>query len=123
MGETLPKEEEIHELLLEVGISPSSYGFQYITYALQLIMTDASYLHRITSRLYIAIADRYKVTSCSVERNIRHAVARAFTVCCMDFAESLFRNCINPNTGVPTNSQLFARLYFYLVNNYAGKSA
>ena len=123
MGETLQKEEDIHKLLLKVGISPSAYGFQYITYALQLILTDESYLHHITSKLYTAIAERYHVTNASVERNIRHAIARAFTICSIAFSESLFKNCINPNTGVPTNSQLFARLYFYLACKHTGKSA
>lgn len=114
---------EIHELLLDIGLSPGVLGFQYITHALQLIMMDETYLHHVTKTLYIDIAKQYNTTPSGVERNIRHAIATAWTHGSLECINRLFRNSINPEKGVPTNTQFLARLYFYLVNKPHGKSA
>ncbi len=117
---------EIQELLLDIGLSPSVIGFQYITYALQLVLEDEAYLRHVTKLLYIDIAKKYHSTPSSVERCIRHAITTAWTHGSLEQINMLFRNSINPEKGVPTNSQFLARLYFYLTNNptkRTGKSA
>ena len=108
---------EIHELLLDIGLSPSLIGFQYITYALQLALEDEVYLRNVTKLLYIDIAKKYHSTPSSVERCIRHAIATAWTHGSSEQINKLFKNSINPQKGVPTNSQFLARLYFYLTNS------
>ena len=114
---------EIHELLLDIGLSPSLTGFQYITYAEQLALKDEGYLRHVTKLLYIDIAVKYNTTPASVERCIRHAIATAWNHGSVEQISKLFRNCINPQKGVPTNSQFLACLYFYLVNKNSKLSA
>lgn len=110
---------EIQELLLDIGIPPSLSGFQYITYAEQLALTDEEYLRHVTKLLYIDIAKKFRTKPTSVERCIRHAIGVAWTTGSIDQINSLFRNSVNPSKGTPTNSQFIARLYFYLANKSA----
>ena len=114
---------EIQELLLDIGLSPSLIGFQYITYAEELALMDEEYLRHVTKLLYIDIASKYHTTPTSVERCIRHAITTAWTRGSKEQINKLFRNSINPSKGVPTNSQFLARLYFYLANSEDEKSA
>ena len=114
---------EIQELLLDIGLSPSLIGFQYITYAEQLALTDEEYLRHVTKLLYIDIAVKYHTTPASVERCIRHAISTAWNHGSKEQINKLFRNSVNPNKGVPTNSQFLARLYFYLANAHSIKTA
>lgn len=116
-------EAEIQDLLLNIGLSPATFGFQFITYAEQLILTDEKYLHHVTTMLYIDIAKKYNTTPAAVERNIRHSITSAWLHGSLKEIHKLFRNSINPEKGVPTNSQFLARLYFYFINNSPGKSA
>lgn len=114
---------EIQNLLLDIGLSPSVAGFQYITYAEQLALKDEEYLHHVTKLLYIDVAKKYHTTPSCVERSIRHAIASAWQHGSITCINELFRNSVNPEKGVPTNSQFLARLYFYLVNRPGNKSA
>ena len=116
-------EAEIQDLLLDIGLSPSVTGFQFITYAEQLILMDEKYLHHVTKLLYIDIAKQFQTTPAAVERNIRHSITSAWLHGSLKEINKLFRNSINPEKGVPTNSQFLARLYFYFINNCPGKSA
>lgn len=116
-------EAEIQDLLLNIGLSPAVMGFQFITYAEQLILMDEKYLHRVTTMLYIDIAKKFQTTPAAVERNIRHSITTAWLHGSLTEIHKLFRNSINPEKGVPTNSQFLARLYFYFINNSPGKSA
>jgi len=114
---------EIQELLLDIGLSPSLTGFQYITLAEQLALRDESYLRHVTKLLYIDIAVKYNNTPASVERCIRHAIATAWNHGSVEQISKLFRNSINPKKGVPTNSQFLACLYFHLANRDSKLSA
>lgn len=114
---------EIQDLLLDIGISPSLVGFQYLTYAEQLALTDEEYLRHVTKLLYIDIAKKFHTKPSCVERGIRHAINAAWNHTSPDQISKLFRNSINPQKGIPTNSQFIARLYFYLSNNHQNLSA
>lgn len=116
-------EAEIQDLLLDIGLSPAALGFQFITYAEQLILMDEKYLHHVTKLLYIDVAKKFQTTPAAVERNIRHCITTAWLHGSLAEIHKLFRNSINPEKGVPTNTQFLARLYFYFINNRPRKSA
>lgn len=116
-------EAEIQDLLLDIGLSPAALGFQFITYAVQLILMDEKYLHHVTKLLYIDVAKKFQTTPAAVERNIRHCITTAWLHGSLAEIHKLFRNSINPEKGVPTNTQFLARLYFYFINNRPRKSA
>ncbi len=115
--------KEIQELLLDIGMPSNLAGFQYITYAIQLALDDEAYLYHVTKLLYIDVAQKFHTNPSSIERCIRHAINVAWMYGSMEEIKKLFRNSVNPNKGVPTNSQFLARLHFYIVNNMTNKSA
>ena len=58
--------------------------------------------------LYPAIAKKYKTTSSSVERAIRHAIEVAWSRGKMDVIQELFGYTIHAGKGKPTNSEFIA---------------
>lgn len=106
----------IHEILLSIGIPPNLLGYMYLVEAMQMILLNPVYLHSVTKGLYIDIARKYGSTPQRVERAIRHAINTAWLIGNIEYIDHIFKNCVNPNKGVPTNSLFLARLYFYISN-------
>ncbi len=109
--------EVIQEILLSIGVPPNIYGFAYITYAVELLLLDSEYQHYVTKGLYVDIAQRYKTTPSRVERAIRHAISVVWLHGDADLIHRIFRNCVRPDKGVPSNSVFLARLYYYAKNH------
>lgn len=65
-------------------------------------------LNYITKLLYPTIAKKYKTTSSSVERAIRHAIEVAWSRGKMDVIQELFGYTIHAGKGKPTNSEFIA---------------
>ncbi len=108
--------ETIQDILLSIGIPPNIYGYAYITYAVELLLRDSEYQHYVTKGLYVDIARKYKTTPSRVERAIRHAISVAWLHGNADLIHYIFRNCVRPDKGVPSNSVFLARLYYYIKN-------
>lgn len=105
-----------HNLLLRIGIPAHLYGYGFIIYALELIMLDPDLLHHVTKGLYIDIAKKFQTTPSRVERAIRHAIHVAWLHGDINFINHIFQSSIRPDKGVPTNTMLLARLYYYIIN-------
>ena len=71
---------------------------------------DRNMLHYITKFLYPAIAKKYKTTSSSVERTIRHAIEVAWRRGNLETLEEVFGNTVCAGRGKPTNSEFMALL-------------
>ncbi|MBQ8246056.1 MAG: sporulation initiation factor Spo0A C-terminal domain-containing protein [Lachnospiraceae bacterium] len=104
----------IQEMLLSIGVPPNIYGYAYITYAVELLLRDSDYQHYVTKGLYVDIAKRYKTTPSRVERAIRHAINVAWLHGNTELINHVFRNCVRPDRGVPSNSVFLARLFYYI---------
>ena len=107
--------KDIQKMLLDIGFPHHVYGFNFITYALQLIMIDPSMLHHVTKELYPDIAKHFYTTPTRVERAIRTAIQIVWIYGNFPLIHKIFGNTIRPDKGVPTNSQLLAGLYLYLM--------
>ena len=115
LGEdTLLKEEEksiegeVTEIIREIGIPAHIKGYQYIREAICITVEDPNMLNYITKLLYPTIAKKYKTTSSSVERAIRHAIEVAWSRGKMDVIQDLFGYTIHAGKGKPTNSEFIA---------------
>ena len=108
--------DDIQDVLLDIGIPSSLLGFMYITYAEQLVLSDPSYMRKITKGLYQEIATKFDSTPTRVERCIRHAIEVGCTQGNVDSIYRLFKNSVNPLKGTPTNGQFIARVYYHLAN-------
>jgi two-component system response regulator (stage 0 sporulation protein A) len=67
-------------------------------------------LQYVTKFLYPAIAKKYKTTSSSVERTIRHAIEVACRRGDIEVLEEVFGNTVCAGKGKPTNSEFLALL-------------
>lgn len=108
--------DDIQDVLLDIGIPSSLLGFMYITYAEQLVLSDPSYMRKITKGLYKDIAEQFNSTPTRVERCIRHAIEVGCTQGNTESIYRLFRHSVNPLKGTPTNGQFIARVYYHLAN-------
>ncbi|MCQ2550453.1 MAG: sporulation initiation factor Spo0A C-terminal domain-containing protein [Lachnospiraceae bacterium] len=107
-------DRRIHELLLDIGMSPRLLGYRYIVSAVKMIQEDPDYLDNITKWLYVDVAKNCSSTPSRVERNMRNAIACAFGQGDYDTINYVFKNSVNPLKGVPSNSQFLATLYYYM---------
>ncbi len=101
-------EGEVTEIIREIGIPAHIKGYQYIREGIMMSVDDPNMLNYITKLLYPTIAKKYKTTSSSVERAIRHAIEVAWSRGKMDVIQELFGYTIHAGKGKPTNSEFIA---------------
>ncbi len=116
-------ELDVTNLLLEIGIPAHIKGYQYIREGIMLSFYDKNMLHYITKCLYPTIAKKYKTTSSSVERTIRHAIEVAFRRGNRQVLEEIFSNTICSRKTKPTNSEFIALLTDKLRLEYRTRNA
>ncbi len=116
-------ELDVTNLLLEIGIPAHIKGYQYIREGIMLSFYDKNMLHYITKCLYPTIAKKYKTTSSSVERTIRHAIEVAFRRGNRQVLEEIFSNTICSKKTKPTNSEFIALLTGKLRLEYRTRNA
>ena len=103
-------EQKVTDMILEIGIPAHIKGYQYIREGIMMAVKDENMLNYITKLLYPTIAKKYKTTSSSVERAIRHAIDVAFHRGKMEMLETMFGYAIHCGKGKPTNSEFIALL-------------
>lgn len=103
-------ENDITKLIREIGIPAHIKGYQYIREGIIMSVKDPEMLNYITKYLYPAIAGKYRTTTSSVERAIRHAIEVAWNRGKLDSMEELFGYNVNSGKGKPTNSEFIALL-------------
>ncbi len=103
-------EMDVTNILLEIGIPAHIKGYQYIREGIIMAFYDRNMLQYITKCLYPSIAKKFKTTSSSVERTIRHAIEVAWRRGNMETLEEVFGNTICAGKGKPTNSEFMALL-------------
>lgn len=101
-------ETDITNIIREIGIPAHIKGYQYIREAIMMTVNDMNLLNYITKLLYPTIAKKYKTTSSSVERAIRHAIEVAWNRGKIDVLEEMFGYTISAGKGKPTNSEFIA---------------
>ena len=101
-------EADITSIIREIGIPAHIKGYQYIREAIMMTVNDMNLLNYITKLLYPTIAKKYKTTSSSVERAIRHAIEVAWNRGKIDVLEEMFGYTISAGKGKPTNSEFIA---------------
>lgn len=101
-------ENEVTRIIRELGIPAHIKGYHYIRESIILAVNDINILNYITKLLYPTIAKKYKTTSSSVERAIRHAIEVAFSRGKVDMLEEYFGYTVNAGKGKPTNSEFIA---------------
>lgn len=101
-------ESDVTDIIRDIGIPAHIKGYQYIREGIIMAVNDMNMLNYITKLLYPTIAKKYKTTSSSVERAIRHAIEVAWSRGKIDVLEDMFGYTISAGKGKPTNSEFIA---------------
>lgn len=106
----IPLEEEVTEILHQIGIPAHIKGYMYLRDAIIMVVENIDLLGSVTKVLYPAIADRFKTTPSRVERAIRHAIEVAWSRNNIDIIKKFFGYTIKTEKGKPTNSEFIAMM-------------
>lgn len=101
-------EEDVTEIIHEVGVPAHIKGYQYLREAIIMCVNNMDMLNSITKILYPGIAKKFQTTPSRVERAIRHAIEVAWSRGKMDTLDELFGYTISNGKGKPTNSEFIA---------------
>lgn len=99
---------DVTDIIRDIGIPANIKGYQYIREGIIMAVNDVNMLNYITKLLYPTIAKKYKTTSSSVERAIRHAIEVAWSRGQIDVINDIFGYTVNAGKGKPTNSEFIA---------------
>jgi two-component system response regulator (stage 0 sporulation protein A) len=103
-------DQEITEMLHEIGVPAHIKGYMYLREAIFDIYNDISLLGSITKKLYPLIASKFETTPSRVERAIRHSIEVAWQRASSSSIESIFSNTLNLEKTKPTNSEFIAMI-------------
>lgn len=100
--------QDVTKIIRDLGIPAHIKGYQYIREGIIMAVEDVNKMNYITKLLYPSIAKKYKTTSSSVERAIRHAIEVAWNRGKVELLEEMFGYTISAGKGKPTNSEFIA---------------
>ena len=101
-------QEEVTEIIHEVGVPAHIKGYQYLREAIIMSVEELDMINSITKILYHTIPQKFATTPSRVERAIRHAIEVAWSRGRMDTIDEMFGYTINCRKGKPTNSEFIA---------------
>ena len=101
-------EQEVTDMIHELGVPAHIKGYQYLREAIIMCVEDMDLLNSITKVLYPDIAKKYQTTPSRVERAIRHSIEVAWSRGRMDTIDEMFGYTVNSGKGKPTNSEFIA---------------
>lgn len=120
MSEDKEFKQELQQILIDCGISPSLMGFNYIRDGVMILKanyvvgTPLSEVSIIS--VYEAISLYYKgKTTQKVERCIRNAVTQAFLKGNIKLLQEIFSYTIDSDTGKVKNREFLIGLCLYLI--------
>jgi len=103
-------ENEITDILHEVGIPAHIKGYMYLRTAIMKTFYDPDILGQVTKVLYPEIARTYNTTSSRVERAIRHAIEVAWNRGNTEAIDDIFGYTVSSSKAKPTNSEFIAMI-------------
>ena len=101
-------ETVVTNFLHELGVPAHIKGYQYMRYAIMLVVENQDLLNFITKQLYPDIAKKFATTSSRVERAIRHSIEVAWVRGRQSVINEVFGYTIRESKGKPTNSEFIA---------------
>ncbi len=77
--ELLEMRKVITMTLIQIGIRCDLRGFNYLRYAIELVIQDPSLIYGVCKGLYVKVGEHFNIEKpTNVERNIRHAIDNTF---------------------------------------------
>jgi two-component system response regulator (stage 0 sporulation protein A) len=106
-GESLRRsiEHQITGILDDIGVPAHLKGYQYIRYAVSMVVQDLTAINAVTKSIYTKIAHEYGSTQSRVERAIRNAIELTWTRGKIEKLDALFKDEFNEEKSRPSNSE------------------
>jgi two-component system response regulator (stage 0 sporulation protein A) len=101
-------DEKITSIFLMIGIPAHIKGYQYLRYAINMVIEKPDAINRITKELYPGISRHFDTTPSKVERAIRHAIEVAWTRGKIENINQIFGYNIYSKNDKPTNGEFIA---------------
>lgn len=103
-------EAQVTRIIHQVGIPAHIKGYQYLRYAIIMVVRDSRVIGEVTKTLYPGVAKEFNTTPSRVERAIRHAIEVAWDRGDVDVIDSFFGYTVQNSKGKPTNSEFIAMI-------------
>jgi two-component system response regulator (stage 0 sporulation protein A) len=97
-------EKQIAKILDYVGVPAHLNGYQYLIYAVLMVVKDLTAINSVTKILYTETAKKHKTTWTRVERSIRNAIELTWSRGDIELIYKMFKNEINEDKARPSNS-------------------
>lgn len=101
-------EEQITDVLHQVGIPPHIKGYIYLREAISIVFNDPTLISSVARELYPSIAEKFKTKASRVERAIRHAIEIAWSRGQIESVSNLLGHELNDKKTRPSNSEFIA---------------
>ncbi|MGI2326617.1 sporulation transcription factor Spo0A [Planococcus sp. YIM B11945] len=102
------RDEQITNLVKEIGIPPHLNGYTYLKEAISLVLEDPDFLTKVTKSLYPTIAKLYNTKPTRVERSIRSAIESVWNNSDTQHLSTIFGYSEEHLEFKPANSQFIA---------------
>lgn len=116
-------ENQIRKMLDTVGVPDHLKGYDYIAYALQIIMEDLSCINAMKKQVYARISMKFDTIPSRVERVIRNAVELTWNRGNIDTLDRLFGVDATMDKPKPSNSEFFIKLATELLDQKESKKS
>lgn len=103
-------EAQVTRIIHQVGIPAHIKGYQYLRFAIIMVVRDSRVIGEVTKTLYPGVAREFNTTPSRVERAIRHAIEVAWDRGDVDVIDSFFGYTVQNSKGKPTNSEFIAMI-------------
>lgn len=105
---------KISDTIKTLGVPANVKGYRYLRCAIELVMSDISYIDAVTTILYPRVAKKFNTTPSRVERAIRHAIQSGWLRGNVSEQKKIFSYTVDANKGVPTNSEFISMVADYI---------
>lgn len=115
------KTKEIEEMryvvklaLLKAGIRPDLIGFNYLAYAVELVIQEPNLINCLCKELYVRISKRFKAKNdYCIERSIRHAIETTLNDRGFSELNNMFKCNLYSEDKKPTSGELIRLIAEY----------
>lgn len=108
----------IRSLLDYIGVPSHLKGYDYIAYAMAIILDDLTAINAMKKQVYTKISRRFNTTPVRVERVIRNAIELTWNRGKLEILEKLFGFDDNGSKSKPSNSEFFIKLAAEFMDKY-----
>ena len=105
--------------LLNLGISPNTKGYHYLSDGILICVTSEGKLTVCSKDLYSKLAESYNTSECSIEKAVRHAIKSGWYRHDEALAELIFMNTLQSENDIPTNSVFISTIAEWIRINYS----